>query len=213
VAWQIHIANCSGVLTEFLPEIGTALANAERRMAALTGPFELDIVVQNMPGRVIPQLGFVGHAPTGNLVHLTFDGSNENLKSNVGLPLERMVAHEINHVWRWRGPGYGATLGEVLISEGLAGHISRQIYGNLPEPWEEPEDDDTDALEEATAGWGEPYNHMEWFFGSGKYPHWLGYRLGYRIVGRHIEMSKRSAWELTGVSADEFRAATRSLAT
>ncbi len=211
MAWQIHIANSSGALTEFMPEISAALANAEQRVTAVTGPFELDIVVQNMPGRVIPELGFVGHAPTGNLVHMTFDGANEHLMSNTGLPLERMVAHEANHVLRWRGPGYGLTLGEVLVSEGLAGQFSRQIYGNPPEPWEEPKNEDIDVLEEIEMKWSDPYDHMEWFFGSGMYPFWLGYRLGYRIVGRHIEMSKRSAWELTGISANEFRAAMRSL--
>lgn len=213
MTWHVHIANCSGVLTEFLPEIRTALADAERKVTAVTGPFDMDVVVQDLPGRGIPELGFVGHAPTGSLVHLSFDRDNKNLSANLGEPLGRVIAHEANHVLRWRGPGYGTTLGAALVSEGLAGQFSKQIYGNTPEPWELPIDEDLDVVAEVIAQWSGSYDHMEWFFGTGKHPLWLGYRLGYRIVGRHIDMSKRNAWELTDHSADEFLVTLRSLAT
>jgi uncharacterized protein YjaZ len=82
------------------------------------------------------------------------------------------------------GPGYGRTLGQALVSEGLAGHFTRLLLHNPPEPWECAVTDD--ALE---AHWpdketlAKPYNHAEWFFGvGGQRPRWLGYTLGYRIV-------------------------------
>jgi len=30
------------------------------------------------------------------------------------------------------------------------------------------------------------YNHGEWFFGVGAHPKWLGYTLGYQMVGRWL---------------------------
>lgn len=30
------------------------------------------------------------------------------------------------------------------------------------------------------------YDHNEWFFGFGSHPKWLGYTLGYQMVGRWL---------------------------
>ena len=59
------------------------------------------------------------------------------------------------------GPGYDRTLGEALVSEGLAGHFVQRLFGNPPEPWEHA-------------------------VGVGEYPRWLGYTLGYAIVGKWL---------------------------
>ncbi|MCZ8279252.1 MAG: DUF2268 domain-containing putative Zn-dependent protease [Acetobacteraceae bacterium] len=82
--------------------------------------------------------------------------------------------------------GYGETLGEALVSEGLAGRFVEQLFGTAPEPWE-------NAMDEATLRAHLPdeallassdYNHADWFYcRNGRLPCWLGYTLGYRIVG------------------------------
>lgn len=40
--------------------------------------------------------------------------------------LSAVVAHESHHIMRWRGPGYGTTLGEAMVSEGLALKFQRE---------------------------------------------------------------------------------------
>ncbi len=37
-----------------------------------------------------------------------------------------VVAHELHHVMRWRGPAYGETLGQMMVSEGLALKFQRE---------------------------------------------------------------------------------------
>ena len=50
--------------------------------------------------------------------------------------LRRHVAHEVHYCLRMGGPGYGRSLGEALVSEGLAGRFVAKLFGNAPEPWE-----------------------------------------------------------------------------
>jgi uncharacterized protein YjaZ len=86
---------------------------------------------------------------------------------------------------RMTGPGYGRTLGEALVSEGLAGHFTQLVLGTPPAPWDTA--CDIDMLLKYFPRSGQldapSYSHREWFFGvGGTYPRWLGYTLGYAIV-------------------------------
>ncbi|WP_256390362.1 DUF2268 domain-containing putative Zn-dependent protease [Pseudomonas yamanorum] len=86
------------------------------------------------------------------------------------------VVHEVHHCLRMAGPGYGWTLGEAMVSEGLAGQFVRRVLGSQPELWERalaPEELLSSPVElqllQATY-----YDHSEWFFGTGTRPRWLG---------------------------------------
>ena len=161
-----------------------------RRVQAATeavfGPVPMDVVAQVLPSATLPELGISGHCPAQDLVHLNFDPSNPALAGSMGAALERVLAHEVHHAMRWKGPGYGTTLGAALVSEGLAGRFVQELYGNPPELWEAEDAADLDHLATALAVWDLPYDHKAWFFGAGHLPKWVGYRLGYRIVGAHL---------------------------
>jgi uncharacterized protein YjaZ len=71
----------------------------------------------------------------------------------------------------------------------LAGRFVGRLFGSPPEPWERTVDDealrvnhpDLVALRSTT------YNHATWFLGAeGLRPRWLGYTLGYKIVGKWL---------------------------
>ncbi|MNV89065.1 hypothetical protein D3C71_1833290 [compost metagenome] len=86
------------------------------------------------------------------------------------------------------GPGYGWTLGEALVSEGLAGQFVRHVFGSDPEPWEHAIAS-ADLLRSPVGLQtleSRYYDHNEWFFGFGDKPKWLGYSLGYQMVGRWL---------------------------
>lgn len=112
---------------------------------------------------------------------------------------------------RWAGPGYGNTLGQALVSEGLAGQFARQLYGNEPEHYERAIDADAtrELARVADALWDEPaYDHARWFFGSGDLPVHAGYTLGYALVGAHLAAhAKESAATLAHEAAGAFRSA------
>ncbi|WP_299609460.1 DUF2268 domain-containing putative Zn-dependent protease [uncultured Tateyamaria sp.] len=206
--WTTHIADARGRLRPWRGSIEAAIQRTHNRVTQRVKVEHLDIVVQDTP-RVIPQRGHVGHAPSGWMVFLSFDPEAAAFESNLGEPLERTLTHEINHVLRWRGPGYGVTLGEALTSEGLAGVFVRDLFGTPPEPWEEPLVETGVPTEDVLDGWDDRYDHAEWFFGTGRYPAWSGYRLGYRIVAYHADRADDDIVALTQKSASEFKASAR----
>ncbi|MDR5859382.1 DUF2268 domain-containing putative Zn-dependent protease [Halomonas eurihalina] len=207
--WIVHYANACGQLDDWLDRIDKGISAARHRAERVSTAINLDIVVQVWPGRVIDIMGFAGYAPTGTMMQLTLDPGNENFARNMGEPFERMVAHELHHVMRWQGPGYGETLGEALVSEGLAGHFSRQLYGSAPEPWERALSTAELAIceKEAQRYWNTSnYCHGAWFFGQGDQPPWAGYSLGYALIGRYLECHDgESPTSLAHEPAERFR--------
>ncbi|QFT58946.1 hypothetical protein FIU94_08920 [Sulfitobacter sp. THAF37] len=207
MTWAIHIANASGHLNGLVSPIRKAIERAQSQAEAVSARVDLDVIVQVWPGRVIPHLGHVGYAPTGDMIQLTFDPSNPNCAHNLGEALERTVVHEFHHALRWRGPGYGSTLGEALVSEGLAGHFAQQLYGGPPEMWETSLDgqDLSEAARDAAAAWyDDAYDHAGWFFGSD--PAWRGYGLGFALIRRHLSIHpEETAATLVHADAERFR--------
>jgi len=142
------------------------------------------------------------------VIYVTVDPENPVLRANPAMSLERMLAHELHHSARWDGPGYGATLGEALVSEGLAGHFAQEVFGGAPEPWESlPVSVLRAHASKAQADWPNPdYGHAAWFFGSSEFPRWLGYSLGYQLVGRYLDAHRDTrASTLAQAAAEAFQ--------
>jgi len=50
--------------------------------------------------------------------------------------LRRTLAHELDHAARvTAGPGYGSTLLDVMVSEGLADNFATSLYRGSRHPW------------------------------------------------------------------------------
>lgn len=87
------------------------------------------------------------------------------------------------------GPGYGWTLGEALVSEGLAGQFVGRLLRTPPEPWENATSREqlrTDPIPLSALA-NRDYDHSAWFYGSGSHPRWFGYTLGYELVGSWLQ--------------------------
>ena len=211
MAWQLHFLTARGQPGPWRGAVSEAVGAVRARVAALVEPPALDIVVQAIPGGGIPERGHQGASPAPGLVFVTLDPANPRLASQMGRPFERMLAHEVNHAMRWDGPGYGETLGEALVSEGLAGRFVRQLYADPPEPWEDAAGTGALAagLREARAAWeSRSYDHGRWFHGRADLPRWLGYTLGFRIVGAWLDARAGvTAFDATCLPAAEFRGA------
>lgn len=184
--WKLHWLEAEGDLSTWHEQIAAEVAATYDMVSRLIMPQRLDILIER-GGMVIPEIGMVGRAYRKGLFALTLDPDNPHFSTSLDDgTLRRQVTHEVHHCFRMGGPGYGRTLGQALVSEGLAGHFTRLLFNNPPEPWECAVTDDLlrahrpdrDTL---SAKW---YNHAEWFFAAGgRRPRWLGYTLGYRIVG------------------------------
>lgn len=188
-AWTLHWLEASGSLAEHRCELIGEFDAAYKTVSRLMTPPRLDVLIQRLAGETIPEMGLVGRAYRSTMFTMTIDPDNPNLLSSLSTgTLHRQIVHEVHHCLRMAGPGYGWTLGEALVSEGLAGQFVRHLLGNDPEPWECAvtgadllrSQVDLKTLESTH------YNHSEWFFGFGAHPKWLGYTLGYQMVGRWL---------------------------
>ncbi|MBM3578416.1 MAG: peptidase [Alphaproteobacteria bacterium] len=206
---KLHFLDARGTLTALHHWLHKCLTETHEKAAGLMPLQPLDVVVQTGK-RIIPEKGHVGYTPKPGVVFITVDPDNPALKANVDASLERMFAHELHHAARWDGPGYGSSLGEALVSEGLAGHFVLELFGGLPEPWEQlPESEIRVHATLAAQKWeSADYNHEAWFFGRGDLPRWLGYSLGFRLVGQFLSEHPGSGpSKLAVAQAQDFRLA------
>ncbi len=99
------------------------------------------------------------------------------------------VAHELHHARRGNSVGYGDTLGEVLITEGLAQSFEEFLYPSrevIYAHYLKPKEMRRAQAKAQPLLNSRKYSHSEWFFGKGKLKRWTGYSLGYAIVQQYI---------------------------
>lgn len=151
----------------------------------------------------IQELAVGGYAPSAGLVVIAVEPENpEFINWRTNLP--GTVAHELNHAARWRSVGYGSTLLEALVSEGLATVYESLMTGHTP-PYAKARADFNELWAEAapllhTTGYG----HATWFFGEGHLPRWAGYGLGNELVLKHLKAAQISIQEATQLPASAF---------
>jgi hypothetical protein len=161
------------------------------------------------PSRAIGGYGIGGRTPTATSVSIYFDPEFPDFARLLPSRLPQMVAHELHHAVRHRGPGYGGTLLEAMVSEGLADRFSVEWLGVPVPPWSKAVAPDHVASLLAAA---EPeldsprYDHDRWFFGASELPRWVGYSLGYQLVERYqADHPGESAADLVARPATAFR--------
>lgn len=191
--WEVHWLEAEGSLRDWRGVISEKIDAAEVAVSRLVPSCHLDILVQR-GSEVIPQIGLVGFTHRKSLFSLVVDPDNPNFAASMADDtLTRMAIHEVHHCLRMGGTGYGRTLGDSLVSEGLAGQFVRALIGSPPEEWERalaigelkqhlPDDDELASTD---------YGHEVWFYGAGgSKPMWLGYTLGYELVGAWLSKKR-----------------------
>ncbi len=157
-------------------------------------------------GRVIPGWGVGGFTLNAANVELAVDPRLDDALLAQRLP--QMAAHELHHVARYRGPGYGQTLLEALVSEGLADHYAVDLLAIVP-PWSRAlSASDLELwLERAREELDSPgYDHGAWFIGRGTMPVWAGYSIGFELVSRYRAAHPgATAASLVDTPAEAFR--------
>ncbi len=158
---------------------------------------------------VIPEFCFGGYCPSSEQIMLFFDLENKNLNAHLDAKFISNLGHEIHHCFRYQGVGYGETLKEAIVSEGLACHFETELRnGCIPFYAKAVNQESIDTLyskmlNEAT---DLNYDHNAWFYGSEaeSIPRYAGYALGYFIVSNYIEKTGVPASQLWNVPAKEF---------
>jgi len=174
---KIHIINSSGSLDDIENVINSAFQKAS---AQAVGDFNLDkvdVLFIDDPRSVIPELGVSGYSPSGSLIYIYLDSSANPKEEDIYATL----LHEFHHSKRWRDPGYGETLWETLVTEGLACVYGEQITGSRP-IYVANKDNPLELLDALKLD-DSNYNHFEIFITGNKHlPRWFGYFAGYEIA-------------------------------
>lgn len=212
--WRLHWLEAAGSLSPWrevlTAEIRTGCQAADRRVSLPA----IDIVVQNVPRSGIPELGMGANAYRPNCFSLTLDPHHPRFADSVAEgAVQRLVVHELHHCLRFAAIGWNHTLGDALVSEGLAGHFVHECLETPPELWE------TALGAEALAAWAGRahdeaealrYDHAAWFHGSNlpyrrddaAPPRWAGYAIGFDLVGRYLRLHPEARpSQLCGVHA------------
>lgn len=208
---NLHILNGSGTLTQYLGVIETSFIEALEQIRKKINISNIDIVVYDNPDHAIKEIGIGGCAPTPNLIFVSLDPKFPNLAKSIENELKRTLAHELHHCMRQRSVGYGDTLLEALVTEGLADHFNLEVYKGRPHPWDTNLSDEQikNYLEKAKTKFNDKnYDHNSWFFGSKEenIPRWTGYTLGFTIVKKYLEKNlDKKPSELYSTKAEEFK--------
>jgi hypothetical protein len=196
--WTLHFLEAEGSLGPWRERLQAEAAETYDRLEALlrtTVPMSaIDIIVQRVAGGVIPEIGIGGSCYRQSCMAVTLDPDNPNFAAGLESGyFARTLAHELHHCLRYGGPGYGRTLGEALVSEGLADHFDCQAHGGDGQPWNHALTPQQwrPLLQRAEAALSDPlYDHDAWFFGAGGaevLPRWAGYTIAYHLVAAYLD--------------------------
>jgi uncharacterized protein YjaZ len=208
---KLHIMKASGRLNPFEAELRLAFNEVLEKVNSKLQLPEIDVVMVDYPDTVIPETGVVGYAITKNLLYVYVDPDSIHFKTHAHEEIVSTLTHELHHCARMSTVGYGKTLLEAIVSEGLADHFDIEINHHEPKPWSISIQDSglekvfsKAALEFDNAN----YNHAAWFFGSEEkgIPRWSGYSLGFKLVRDYMKKTAKSASELAATPAELFTA-------
>lgn len=210
--WTLHWFEAEAEIGAWKPRIEAEIRAAATAIAKQVELPRLDVIITRIPGfEGIPEIGMEGHAYRRGCFSLTVSPDNTNFEAAVEAGhIRTTVTHEVNHCMRMALVGYGLSLGQALVSEGLAGQFTRRILNSQPEPWDVALGRDMipqflPTTEELAST---EYDHSAWFFGHApsRYPRWLGYSLGYAIVDEWLAAGDRSAMDLIATAPENILA-------
>lgn len=185
---NIHILNSSGKLSSIEKKIKQTTEKGITRIVKTLPITDVDIVVVEDPQSAIPEIGIGGGTNNTNFVLISIDSAHPNLQTSLDTGLSRTLAHELHHAMRMRTIGYGESLLENAVSEGLADHFSMEVFGGKKSLWSDVKIN-SKIMEKAKKNFSKKdYGYYQWFFGwGGKFPKWTGYTLGFNLVEEYLK--------------------------
>jgi uncharacterized protein YjaZ len=173
----------------------------------------VDVVAYVNPAFTIQGLGIGGYSPSANVILLSVNSEFPELELSLREELPGTLAHELHHCIRWGHQGYGTTLMEALVTEGLACDFERTFRSGTRARYIPDLSLDTRAtLMKLAAGEldSTSYRHNDWFFGSREreIPPCAGYALGLFLVDNYKLATGRRTEEIVNLTAAEVKRTT-----
>jgi uncharacterized protein YjaZ len=196
-----YIANASNEFgIEILRKIEEGFREGLKIIRNKLNADKIDIIFVNAPMNVIPEIGIGGYSPGPYNIYVSLDPKFTTFTVE---DMTSTILHETHHCMRWRNPGYGLSLGEAMISEGLATLFEEEysgitpLYAQVKIKQEE--------IEKANKSLNnKEYNHSDWFFGGKDTQRWFAYTYGYKISKSYSQKVSKTAAELVNTPAKLF---------
>ena len=133
----------------------------------------------------IPEIGIGGYTASEDWIQLSLNLST--FDKNIEKYLPAVIYHEMHHTKRMSTVGYGESLLEVSITEGLATKYAEEKFPQFSPPWGKySKSEITKLVKPFLKHKDDVVDFSEWFLGYGK-PHWLGYKVGSYIINSVLE--------------------------
>ena len=205
--WTLHFLNARHDLTRILSEARQASREAVARASGHAALPDFDLVVRAHRDRS-PDGAVQGHCPAPGIIEIAVTPDRFD-----PVQFSRALIRQIAHLLRQEGPGHGRSLGEVLVSEGLAGHFVLQVMGGPPDGLDTVRPAQG-AMRQAMNEWARrDYDHGRWFGGKGDLRRGTGHGLGHRMIAEHLaQASGDTAASLATAPAEPFRQILRRIA-
>ena len=204
---NLHLMNADKQLKPHLREIKKIMEPLLKQLRSLLPLRDsVDIIVYRYHTNE-KAFAVSGYCPTGNTLWIYTDPSFKSYRKLLEQQLPRPLVHEMHHIARWQGPGYGSTLLEAMVSEGLAGHFETEVLGGKPSRFyvKFTKGEIQKLLIRARKEFNKrTYNHSDWFFGNKKLkiPRHAGYGLGYYLTADMVR--KEGAGKLAQVRVGQI---------
>lgn len=186
-------------------KVNAAYVQASNVVGQLLNLKGFDVVCITDKSMVIPDIGIGGYTPNRYLTYLYIDTSIDiNQKE-----LFNTLCHELHHAKRYEGPGYGETLLDSMIFEGLAIAFEEEVSGKEAfMPSQLLARDDTENLLKRVKAHFEDkeFEYFRWFIfdDTGELPQWTGYEIGYYLVRRYLSNKNKKASEIVPEASSSF---------
>jgi len=130
--------------------------------------------------------GLGGFCSSKNVILVFFNKNGKNWEEYLKGTIYHEFAHSVSDFYK----GGEFSVGEGLIFEGLAEHFREKILGGKSAPYSKAL-----SIDEIKKYFNElkpKLNSMDWdfymevFYGTGKYPNWTGYSIGYYLIKNYL---------------------------
>lgn len=190
---NLYILKATGRLSSYIKDIEDIFSEGEKKITNVLPVKNVDVVVMDNPDYTIAETGIGGHTYSPNYIVISLNPDFPNFKNALEKELMDTIAHELHHAARWQTIGYGETLLEAMVSEGLADHFAIEITKRKDmHPWDEALNIEQckQLIEKAKKEYNNNnYDHDVWFFGSKEkgIPKWTAYTLGFQLVNIYLK--------------------------
>jgi uncharacterized protein YjaZ len=193
-----------------IERIQSVIARAEKEVAngILKLTNDVTIIIDTDPNMIDLNIGIGGYTDDDSQIQLSVDPTHRDLQDK---ELFATLVHELSHVKRAYGPGYGTTLFDYLIFEGLGVAFEEEVCGSdtyYPNHLRTLHDGKqlVEAFEYMFNYDDTEYDYMDFVLGNSNkgIPKSAVYSMGFFIVEHYLAQSHKKASELLLENSDTF---------